>query len=81
MSKPQSQTIKDTIMMHLGEGITDKQEIYTKVATALKVPRPTVRRVAGDLRREIEEKIQSMEVQRQHIEGQLRVSTKPAGTS
>lgn len=81
MSKPQSQTIKDTIMIHLGEGITDKQEIYTKVATTLKVPRPTVRRVAGDLRREIEEKIQSMEVQRQHIEGQLGVSTKPAGTS
>lgn len=81
MSKPQSQTIKDTIMIHLDEGITDKQEIYTKVATALKVPRPTVRRVAGDLRREIEEKIQSMEAQRQHIEGQLRVSTKPAGTS
>lgn len=76
MGKPQSQTIKDTIMVHLDEGITDKQEIYTKVATTLKVPRPTVRRVAGDLRREIEAKIQNMEAQRQYIEWQLKISAR-----
>lgn len=73
MSKPQSQAIKDIIMNQLDSGITDKQEIYSKVVTALKVPRPTVRRVAGDLRREIEEKVQNMEAKQRQIERQLEV--------
>ena len=37
--------------------MTDKQHIYTKVVDELGVPRPTVRRVARDLRNELLEKI------------------------
>lgn len=42
----------------LDKGMTDKQEIYTKVVESLGVPRPTVRRVARDLRTELEVKVE-----------------------
>ena len=41
--------------------MTDKQDIYTKVVDELGVPRPTVRRVARDLRNELLEKIQILQ--------------------
>ena len=53
----QSTVIKAAINTLLDNGITDKQEIYTKVVDELGVPRPTVRRVARDLRNELLEKI------------------------
>ena len=49
--------IRDRINTLLDNGITDKQDIYTKVVDELGVPRPTVRRVARDLRNELLEKI------------------------
>ena len=45
----------------LDKGVTDKQDIYTKVVDELGVPRPTVRRVARDLRNELLEKIQILQ--------------------
>ena len=53
----QSTVIKAAIKTLLDNGITDKQDIYTKVVDELGVPRPTVRRVARDLRNELLEKI------------------------
>ena len=53
----QSTVIKEAINSLLDEGITDKQDIYSKVVDNLGVPRPTVRRVAGDLRTELLKKI------------------------
>ena len=53
----QSTVIKAAINTLLDNGITDKQDIYTKVVSELGVPRPTVRRVARDLRNELLEKI------------------------
>ena len=53
----QSTVIKAAINPLLDNGITDKQDIYTKVVSELGVPRPTVRRVARDLRNELLEKI------------------------
>ena len=53
----QSTVIKAAINTLLDNGITDKQAIYTKVVDELGVPRPTVRRVARDLRNELLEKI------------------------
>jgi hypothetical protein len=41
--------------------MTDKQDIYTKVVDELGVPRPTVRRVARDLRTELLQKIQILQ--------------------
>ena len=56
---PTNQTleIKKAIESCMDKGMTDKQEIYTKVVNDLNVPRPTVRRVARDLRIEMLKKI------------------------
>jgi len=53
----QSSIIKDAINSYLNKGLTDKQDIYSKVVEDLGVPRPTVRRVARDLRNELLDKI------------------------
>ena len=56
-SNNQNARIKATITSFLDRGLTDKQVIYNKVVDELGVPRPTVRRVARDLRNELVEKI------------------------
>jgi len=53
----QSTVIKEAINSYLDKGLSDKQAIYSKVVDDLGVPRPTVRRVARDLRNELLEKI------------------------
>ncbi len=58
---PQSTIIKQAIEHYLDIGIRDKQRIYTLVVEELVVPRPTVRRVARDLRNEYEEKVKILE--------------------
>ena len=45
----------------LDKGFTDKQDIYSKVVEELGVPRPTVRRVARDLRNELLQKIKILQ--------------------
>ena len=57
----QSTIIKEAINSYLDKGATDKQEIYTKVVDELGVPRPTVRRVARDLRTELLQKIEILQ--------------------
>ena len=57
----QSTVIKAAINSLLDKGVTDKQDIYTKVVDELGVPRPTVRRVARDLRNEVLETIQILQ--------------------
>jgi len=49
----QSTVIKAAINSLLDKGVTDKQDIYTKVVDELGVPRPTVRRVAIKVRKEL----------------------------
>ena len=49
----QSTEIKESFNSFLHKGNQDKQDIYTKVVEELGVPRPTVRRVARDLRNEL----------------------------
>jgi uncharacterized protein (UPF0147 family) len=49
----QTTLISAAIESYMAEGMTDKQEIFTKVVDELGVPRPTVRRVAGDLREKL----------------------------
>ena len=60
----QSTVIKEAINSLLDEGITDKQVIYTKVQE-LGFPRPTVRRVAGELRNELLAKIKILQSETQ----------------
>ena len=57
----QSTVIKEAINSYLDKGLLDKQDIYTKVVDDLGVPRPTVRRVARDLRNELLEKIRILQ--------------------
>ena len=61
----QSTVIKETINSLLDEGVTDKQDIYSKVVDNLGVPRPTVRRVARDLRNELLTKIKILQSEAQ----------------
>jgi len=61
----QSTVIKEAINSLLDEGITDKQDIYSKVVDNLGVPRPTVRRVDRDLRNELLTKIKILQSETQ----------------
>ena len=61
----QSTVIKEAINSLLDEGITDKQDIYSKVVDKLGVPRPTVRRVARDLRNDLLAKIKILQSESQ----------------
>ena len=61
----QSTVIKEAINSLLDEGITDKQDIYSKVVDNLGVPRPTVRRVARDLSNELLTKIKILQSETQ----------------
>lgn len=57
----QSDIIKQAINSYLEKGLTDKQDIYSRVVEELGVPRPTVRRVARDLRNELLAKIKILQ--------------------
>ena len=61
----QSTVIKEAINSLLDEGVTDKQDIYSKVVDKLGVPRTTVRRVARDLRNELLTKIKILQSESQ----------------
>jgi len=61
----QSTATKEAINSLLDEGVTDKQDIYSKVVDKLGVPRPTVRRVARDLRNELLTKIKILQSEAQ----------------
>ena len=61
----QSTVIKEAINSLLDDGVTDKQDIYSKVVDKLGVPRPTVRRVARDLRNELLTKIKILQSETQ----------------
>ena len=61
----QSTVIKEAINSFLDEGITDKQDIYSKVVNKLGVPRPTVIRVARDFRNELLTKIRILQSETQ----------------
>ena len=61
----QSTVIKEAINSFLDDGITDKQDLYSKVVDKLGVPRPTVRRVARDFRNELLTKIKILQSEAQ----------------
>ena len=69
----QTTVIKAAINTLLYNCITDKQDIYTKFVDELGVPRPTVRRVARDLRNELLDKIKI-------LQSETRLIVSSAGT-
>ncbi len=68
----QNSVIKEAINTYLENGIKDKQDIYTRVVVDLGVPRPTVRRVARDLRNELLRKIETLQDEISTAEGNSR---------
>lgn len=58
----QTTIIKDVINAYMDKGMTNKNEIFTKVVDELGVPRPTVRRAAGVLRDELTVKIKTLQI-------------------
>ncbi len=72
MSNPQSRDVKEAIMKCISEdGMTDKQQIYSRVVKELGVPRPTVRRVAGALRNELAAEIAELDEKLRRSKEQL----------
>ncbi|MHB8545379.1 MAG: hypothetical protein ACYDAJ_01260 [Nitrosotalea sp.] len=71
----QSTSIKQAINELLDKGLTDKQDIYSKVVEELGVPRPTVRRVARDLRNELLQKIKILQSEVPEMEIAQRKTT------
>ena len=61
----QSTVIKETINSLLDDGVTDKQDIYSKVVDKLGVPRPTVWRVSRDIRNDLLAKIKILQSESQ----------------
>jgi len=57
----QQKIVKERLEYYLDLGLTDKMKIYGRVVTDLNVPRPTVRRVARDLRLEYMQRIQILQ--------------------
>ena len=61
----QNAIIKEKITSLIDEGVKDKQEIYSKVVEQLGYPRPTVRRVARELRNDLLTKIKILQSETQ----------------
>lgn len=57
----QSEGIIIEVEKLLNAGLTDKDEIISKVVENLNAPRPTVRRVIRDMRSEMERKIKILQ--------------------
>jgi len=57
MLNNQSKQIETALIRQLDKGMTKKTEIYSKVVEELGIPRPTVRRVARDLRTKLQQRI------------------------
>jgi len=53
--------ITSCLEKYLDMGLTDKNEIYSKVIDELGVPRPTVRRIARDMRSEMIRKVRILQ--------------------
>jgi len=56
-----STIVKQAIEAYLDKGLTDKNDIYSKVIEELGIPRPTIRRIARDLREEYERRIKILQ--------------------
>lgn len=54
VSLNQSERIRKALLAELDAGITDKQELYNLVAQKTESPRPTVRRVASALKKQLQ---------------------------
>jgi len=56
-----SELVEIALEKKLDAGMRDKQEIFTQIVEELNVPRPTVRRIARDLRNKYFERIKILQ--------------------
>lgn len=61
MSSTITQRIEHAIEQKLESGMVNKQEIYTMIVEEFNVARPTVRRIARDLRNKYLEKVKILQ--------------------
>ena len=64
----QNNIIKSEMMLALNGGVSDKQILYNIVAQKTDAPRPTIRRVARDLRNDLIQKVEVLSEKRQYRE-------------
>lgn len=62
----QNDIIKTELLLALNGGISDKQILYNIVAQKTDSPRPTIRRVARDLRNDLQTKVNILSEKRQY---------------
>lgn len=53
----QAEKTKHLIEVLLASGVTSKKQLYSRLETRTGLPRPTVRRIAGEYRKELERKL------------------------
>lgn len=58
----QSGYVKQELEKLMDTGKTDKTELYSIIETKTGLPRPTIRRIAGDLRKDLSRKINILEM-------------------
>jgi DNA invertase Pin-like site-specific DNA recombinase len=63
----QKKIVKAEIIKLIQEGFVDKHQIYTKVVESLNVPRPTVRRIARELRLDLQRMLTILQQDPLHI--------------
>ncbi len=76
----QTSIIRECILSYLHKGLTDNQDIYSKVIGDLGVPRPTVRRISRELRNELVEYVKTLQntipkpTQQEKLKGRAKFS-------
>lgn len=58
--------VEVAIEQKLDRGMRDKQEIFSQIVVELNVPRPTVRRIARDLRNKYLDKVKVLQSEIPH---------------
>lgn len=62
----QGQAVKAEIIKLLDAGISDKQEIYNRIASELNIKRPTIRRIAREVKFDLEKKVAILSAHGKH---------------
>ncbi len=63
----QNDKIKNSIQDCIFKGMNNKEDIYTCVENELHVPRPTIRRVAFELKEELKQMISVLEMNKRDL--------------
>lgn len=65
----QGPKIKSMMMGLLDSGYTNKEDIYDKIEESMGTPRPTIRRIARDVRTDLTKKVTILQTTRKEERG------------